>query len=235
MNKFNQKNIGIIDSDLIRRRLLKSHLELVTDYKITFDVSSAKGIEDRIDLNKVNVILMEAVFGYGSSFACCSRIKKQFPDIKIVAFSRENDRDAKIKMFDAQVSGIINIQDDDLSSLLETINGVAAKGFHFNEDIVPLLNRVRTQTQMQMKLPAKSERLFTKSEVEIAILSVSNLTSEQIGKKMKMSKRTVDSVKNNLKERTMSKSMTGVVYYLVRFGYCEWSEMDLYEDELGFM
>ena len=81
----NRIKVMIVDDQAISRHLFEMYIERSERYELAFSVKSAAVADIYLTKNQVDLILMDILMNDGSNgLEAAKRIKKQFPDIKII-------------------------------------------------------------------------------------------------------------------------------------------------------
>ncbi|MDA3613612.1 response regulator [Polluticaenibacter yanchengensis] len=143
----------------------------------------------------------------------CRMIKDQFPHIQVLILSMYNNSTAVKEAILAEADGYI-LKNAGKDELLKALHRITDGGTYFAEAIVPIIysqyNRQKIQDEQMKEL---SER-----EKEVLGLIVKEFTSEEIAKKLFISKKTVDNHRQHLLEKTNCKSTVGLVKFAVKLG-----------------
>lgn len=129
------------------------------------------------------------------------------PAIKILALSNYDEYSYIKEVMSSGAHGYVlkNIEPDQLSRAIETI--LAGRSFYSNEVALRLLDAEEQKNQ-----PDQIEKYgVTKRELEILKLVVKGLTNDEIANKLYISKRTVDTHRQNLLAKLRVKNTAGLI------------------------
>lgn len=143
----------------------------------------------------------------------CRMVKGSFGHIQVLILSMYNNDTAIKEAIMAEADGYIlkNAGKDDL---LKALDRIMDGGTYFSQDIVPVIyRRYQQQKEQDQQLKQLSER-----EIEILDLIVKEYTSEEIARKLFISKTAVDDHRQHMLEKTACKSTVGLVKFAVRAG-----------------
>ncbi len=137
----------------------------------------------------------------------CQIIKEKYSHLKVLILSMHNNISLVKEAINANADGymIKNIRHKEFISGIESL---IDDGSYFAKEILPLLFREAKEKKCNNDLIALSKR-----ELEVLELIVNEHTSKQIAEKLFISKQTVDTHRNNIMQKTNSKSIVGLIKY----------------------
>ena len=136
------------------------------------------------------------------------------PKAKILALSNYNEYMYIDKMIKTGVKGFIlkNIGPEELLKAIETIlNG----SIYYSSDVAVKMMSFDNNSAQSKKTPKdnKLEEILSHRELEVLKCIGEEHTSEEIAKKLSISKRTVDSHRQNIMNKLNVKNIAGLVKY----------------------
>lgn len=147
-----------------------------------------------------------------SGIEIAKKIRKDFPEIKILMLSADGCRKNVLDSLQADVHGFI-LKNSGKATLLQAIRALNRGERFFGSDV--------SQTQINEFFQNKNS--YTKTfaslsdrETEILQLIAQGLSSKQIAEKVIISKRTVDTHVNNIMIKLNIHTRTGLVGYAIR-------------------
>jgi DNA-binding NarL/FixJ family response regulator len=203
MKRIKKIKILIIDDHKMIRDGLRVMLEMQKK-KYTFVIDEAENGEEGVEKairNSYDIILTDYQLTDMDGAKSAQIIMQKKPESKILALSNYNEYAYIDKMINtAKVKGYIlkNIEPEELIRAIETVLG--NKSYYSNDIALNLLSVGRTtsnysQTKNAQKI--KDENL-SKREIEILKLIADEYTNEEIANKLSLSKRTVDTHRQNI-------------------------------------
>lgn len=141
-------------------------------------------------------------------------VKAAHPEIHVLALSMHGDRQTIQEMLGAGISGYV-LKNTGRAELLEALTRISAGGMFFSQDVsVELL---KPMTLPQPHIPDPDIKLTTR-EIEIVQLIANELNNAQIGEKLFISERTVETHRKNIFHKTKTKSVAGLVKLAIEKG-----------------
>ena len=141
-------------------------------------------------------------------------LKKNFPQIKILALSMNDSEESIIKMLRAGANGYI-LKDVDPDELENAINELVLKGFYHSDMVSEaLLNNMNAVSGTVMG--GREASGLNDRESEFLRLACTELTYKEIAEKMGVAPRTVDGYREVLFEKLDVKNRVGLVLYAIK-------------------
>jgi len=159
-------------------------------------ISWLKSCEGKIDL-----VLLDLKMPEMNGLETCRAIKRLYPNTKIVIMLKEDIHAYLLK----------NCSEE---TLYKTITEVLTKGFYFDEHISQLIHK----SFLSKKKSNSSELYFSKRELEVIEALCEGFTTSEIAEKLFISPRTVETHKQNLMEKTESRSSVELALYAINNG-----------------
>lgn len=143
-------------------------------------------------------------------------LRRNYPDIKILALSMYDTDNSIIRMLKNGVKGYI-LKDIEPAELKIALDSVIHKGFYYSEmvtgKLIHTINTIDETDQKVRHLLSLNDR-----ELEFLKLVCSECTYKEIAEQMYLSPRTIDGYRDALFEKLSVKTRVGLVLYAVRNG-----------------
>lgn len=146
----------------------------------------------------------------------CSKVKAQYPHIKVLILSMYNSNTVVKEAMLAEADGYI-LKNAGRDEFLTALHRISENGTYFSQDILPLIYQ---QYQKEKKQEAAYAELSAR-EKEVLTLIVKEMTSEEIARELFISKKTVDTHRAHLLEKSRSRSTIGLVKFAIKNGLAE--------------
>ncbi|RZL18352.1 MAG: response regulator transcription factor, partial [Pedobacter sp.] len=134
-------------------------------------------------------------------------IKKEYPDVKVLALSMHEEEKAIIEMLKAGAGGYI-LKGSTPSDLVIAIKAIIEKGFFINEMVS---GRLLFSLKKEDPKP-----IITEKELTFLQHCSTELTYKEIADLMNISPRTVDNYRESLFAKLNIKTRTGLVVYGIK-------------------
>ena len=205
-------------------------LILVDDHKIVLDgikallddlegfdcVATADNGQKALELLKVfdvDVVLMDIDMPVMNGIEATKQIKKDFADIKVISLTQHSERGMVKQLLECGSDGYLlkNIAHYELATAIRKVmSGEQA----FSEDISTSLAGKAVEKNAQ-----GVEVELTEREIEILTLIAEGFSSKQIGEKLFISPRTVDTHRTNLMNKLDIHNIAGLIRFALKNGY----------------
>jgi DNA-binding NarL/FixJ family response regulator len=160
-----------------------------------------------------DVLLTDISMPLLSGIELCKIVKTTYPHIQVLVLSMYSSMAAVQEAVMAEADGYI-LKSSGKAELLKALHRVTGGGTYFSEAILPI---IYSQYQKD-KAQEDFQRILSARELEILALIVKEQTSEEIGKALYISKKTVDNHRAHILEKTGCKTTVGLVKWAIKNG-----------------
>lgn len=211
-------NILIVDDHQMVVDGIKSMLSNESQYQVVAEANNGQEAFELIAANPNNyqVLLTDISMPLLTGPQLCKMIKAEFPHIQVLILSMYTNPAAVKESIMAEADGYI-LKNAGRPELLQALYRINNGGTYFSQDIVPIIYGQYNKQKIQDKLLAQ----LTAREKEVLSLIVKEFTSEEIAEKLFISKKTVDNHRQNILEKTKSKSTVGLVKFAIKSGIAQ--------------
>ena len=169
-----------------------------------------------------DVIFMDINMPEKDGIAATKEILRNDQFTKIIAISMYNEDYEIRSMIKAGAVGYL-LKNTGPEILEEAISTILAGGKYYSNDVAiklmePYNENEYVKERVVRESIAKEESVLTKRELEILALIAGELTNEEIATRLKLSKRTVDSHRQNIINKLQVKNTAGLIKYAFRVG-----------------
>jgi two-component system invasion response regulator UvrY len=215
--KYKEIKIGIIDDHTVLRKGLAM---LISDlpktrkdkycYKVTVNVGNGTELIKVLKKGSLpDVVLLDIHMPVMDGYETAEILKKDYPGIKVLAFTMYDDEIAADKMFKAGARGYL-AKYADTETILKAVNTVFEGEIYLSDSLSKkLIRKIYHISNDHTNLR------FSNKEIEFLQLCCTEMTYAEIAKKMKVSPRTVDNYRESLFEKIKVTSRVGLVLYAV--------------------
>ncbi len=212
----NKINILLVDDHQMVIDGIKSMLASNSEYVIVDEANNGQDAFDLIANNpdRYQLLITDISMPLLSGTELCKMVKQQYDHIQVLILSMYNNIQAVKEAINAEADGYI-LKNAGKKDLLTAIYRITNNGTYFSDDIVPLIYK----QYHKQKHNDEQLALLTEREKEILALIVKELTSEEIGEKLFISKKTVDNHRQHILEKTNCKSTVGLVKFAIKLGF----------------
>ncbi|HTK19547.1 MAG TPA: response regulator transcription factor [Mucilaginibacter sp.] len=200
--------IAIVDDHTLFRNGVAGLMSEFDELEVVFEAENGQQMQYALSRHQLpDVVLMDINMPVMDGYETTAWLKKNYPQIKVLALSMFEDDKAVIKMIKNGASGYV-LKESKPAELLDAIKTIHTKGIYINELVSGKLIRSLNTEENGLE--------FTKKELEFLHLCCSELTYKEIADKMFVSPRTVDNYREALFLKLNLKSRTGLVLYAIQ-------------------
>ncbi len=204
--------IIIVDDHLIFRQGLKS---IITSENIATVIGEASnGIEfiELISKMKPDIVLMDIDMPHMNGLDATEKAIKLIPELKIIVFSMFSDEEYYHKMIERGVKGFI-LKTSGINELENAIHEVMKGESYFSNE---LLRKIISNFEQQNNNEQSKKEILSEREIEVLQQICLGLSTDEIGKKLFISPKTVKTHKSNLLAKTISKNTPALILYAIK-------------------
>lgn len=214
-----QQKIKILlaDDHHVVRFGLCSLLEKVDNLKVVADTGSGKDCINLYKKHRPDVAVLDITMPDLSGIEATKYIKEVDPEAKILLISYHISEDI---LKDAMFAGAIGyiLKDSNKEDLIEAIHTVASGKRYFSKEVSNLMVEDYASRLQPLSESEHEIKKLTNREKQVLVLIVEGLTSQEIGAKLFISPRTVDTHRNNLIHKLKVKNSAALVKYAIEKG-----------------
>jgi DNA-binding NarL/FixJ family response regulator len=195
---------------------IKSFLKNNSEIVIAGYASSNEEIIEQLSLHHFDIIVLDDNIPGGiNSIEIVTYIKNHFPNIKVLIHSISSDEENLITMFDAGVAGYI-LKQSGMEDLIIALKKISHGSLYIcNEMALEMLDRLRKHRDVVFQRRNKNLPNLSKREIEILKFISDGLTNNEIANKIFTSRRTVETHRRNLIEKTKTKNTATLIKYAI--------------------
>jgi len=204
--------IIIVDDHLIFRQGLTS---IITSENIATVIGEASnGIEfiELISKMKPDIVLMDIDMPHMNGLDATEKAIKLIPELKIIVFSMFSDEEYYHKMIERGVKGFI-LKTSGINELENAIHEVMKGESYFSNE---LLRKIISNFEQQTNNEQSKKEILSEREIEVLQQICLGLSTDEIGKKLFISPKTVKTHKSNLLAKTISKNTPALILYAIK-------------------
>lgn len=200
--------IAIVDDHQIVIDGLKLLLSHNGRFQIIAEATSGEAILNILQEKTVDILMIDVMMPAMDGYELSVRVRKLYPDIKILALSMNNEGSIIDKMMEhAQINGYL-LKTTGKNELIQAIETIAAGKDYFAPDVLQELNSFR-------KIKEENQLMnLTARELEIIKCMTLNLTNKQIADQLYISERTVETHRKNIFRKTNTHSVLSLMDFL---------------------
>lgn len=211
-------NILLVDDHKIIRDGIRSLLKDESTIDVVGEASNGQEMIDILPEKQVDVILMDLNMPIMDGFEGTKFVKDNYPDKKVLVLSMLDNENYISKVIDAGASGYI-LKNTGREEMIYAITTIAAGNlFICTEIALNLLKRVQSSAAKIESNGTRQPGDLSKREIEVLRLIAEGLTNAEIADKLFTSKRTIESHRQHLIEKTQAKNTAALVKFALEKG-----------------
>lgn len=209
-----QFKVAIVDDHILMADAIANMIGQNPKFTISFKAKNGKEVQSKLgSLDKPDLILMDINMPIINGIECTEWLSQHYPDVKVLAFTMNDDDLSIIRMFRAGAKGYL-LKDVNSDELFYAMESVMTKGFYYSDFVAPIMLNSLLNKKKETELPSATE--LKDKELEFLQLVCTELTYKQIADKMNLSPKTIDGYRDHLFHKCDVKSRVGLVLYAVR-------------------
>jgi len=200
-------NLVIVDDHLLVADSLKSLIEMFSGYHVLYHAKNGFDLQQKLKQDTLpDVILLDVNMPVMNGYETMEWLNKEHPEIKVLALSMDDDEQMVLKMLSKGANGYM-LKDIHPETLKVALNEVMEKGYYHSDRVTTtLLNSLKPKEEKPTIRLNDKEQTFLQ-------FACSELTYQEIAKKMFISPKTVDNYRNELFKKFGVKNRVGLVIY----------------------
>lgn len=143
-----------------------------------------------------------------------SKVKKSYPDIKVLVLTMHNEREIVSAILHAEAEGYV-LKNSTAKEITMAVTNIMNNSTHYGKEIV---NIMMQKIQVE-KRREDLQRMLSERELEVLQLIIEEYSSDEIAQKLSIGKRTVDTHRANILEKTGCKNIIALIKFALRNGY----------------
>jgi len=197
----------IVDDHLLFSQALTGLINRFKKFKVLDQLENGQKLINYFKANNPlpEIVLMDINMPILNGIEATEWLKVNYPDIKVLALTMNDEESIIIKMLRAGACGYL-LKDIQPKILLEALNQIKEKGVFYTDDITETLIRAKKEEDIVLK----------QRELDFLTLACSDLTYKAIASKMALSPKTIDGYREVLFDKFNVASRVGMVLYAIK-------------------
>ena len=211
-------NVLLVDDHDLFRDGLKGMLHKIDEITVVGEATNGLEAIEKYKELKPDMIIMDISMPLKNGIKATEEIRVEDTEIKILALSMNDDQRNITKMLGAGANGYIlkTCREDEL---LEAVEKVASGEYYFSKDVKhKMIDNFIAINVKPLNQKVKLSAELSEREIEVLNHIADGLTNEEIAEKLFLSKRTVESHRRNMLEKTGAKNSAALVKHAILEG-----------------
>lgn len=193
---------------------LQSLLKNAAEITVIAEANNGREALRVLELLQPDVVLMDIDMPVMNGIEALKEIRRRFPTVKVIILSMHSETGMIRSLMDLGAQGYL-LKSCSQEELFTAIRKVARGQSFFSPDVT--LSLLRTDGGERTIKDARNEML-TDRESEILKLIVGGFSNKEIGEKLFISHRTVDTHRTNIMKKLNVSNIAGLISYAIRHG-----------------
>lgn len=204
-------DIIIVDDHLLFSEALNGLISEFKEFNVLAVLANGKELVTYFseENKQPDIVLMDVQMPLMNGIEATSWLKKNQPEIKVLALSMECVEETILKMLRAGARGYL-LKDIHPTVLEHALKEVYATGFYYTENVANVLLNSTYQNGHQNEIVLKAK------ELEFLELACTEMTYKQIAEVMILSPKTIENYREALFAKLNVKSRIGLVLYAIK-------------------
>lgn len=208
--------IFLVDDHTIVRDGLRALLASEPDIEIVGEASNGQELLERLPTIPADLVLLDANMPVLDGLATTLRLRVEFPEVRVLILSMLSHERYIGQLFDAGANGYVlkSAEKGEIMVAIQTV--IAGRQFLCSDVGLNMLRKVLTKDD-EVEETTKASRL-SRRESEVLQLLSEGLTTNEIAEKLFTSKRTIETHRQNILEKTQTKNTAALIRLAVTQG-----------------
>ena len=206
--------IIIVDDHTLVRDGMRALLELVADFEVVGEAANGKECLEKIKELSPDVVLMDLAMPVMNGLEATRRIRKEFPNTKVIAVTQHDDTEYVVPVIGAGAHGFVT----KMAASSEIISAIRAvyKGDSFlsSSAAAALVHAYQLRTAGETEEDPYDK--LTDREKEVLKLVVEGKAVREIASIMVISPKSVEAYKTSLRNKLNIHNQTDLIKYAIR-------------------
>lgn len=206
--------VAIADDHQIFRKGVILSLKQFTNIQFIFEAANGEELISFIKKDQPDVVLLDLRMPKKDGIETTKYLTGEYPKIKILILTMYEDERFVGHLMESGANGYL-LKNTDPLEIRKALEDVINNGFYLNNFVNRILVK-KNYTKQRFVPNLNSEIVISDREKEVLSLVCMEFTAQEIAKRMSISPRTVESIKDRLMERFGVKNSVGLVFYAMK-------------------
>ncbi len=209
-----QIKVAIADDHKIFRDGIKMSLRDREFLKILWEAEDGRDLMHKLTIKQPDILLMDIRMPELDGINAIGLIRKEYEEVKIIVLTMYDDQEMITKMMEMGANAYLT-KTTDPDEIYHAIITCMNDDFYFN-DLVnkAVLGKLQLKKNARQYYPNPVK--FSEKELKILKLIAEDKTTEDISKEVFLSPRTIETIRQNMKQKAGVKTIGGLVTYAMR-------------------
>lgn len=209
----------IVDDHAVLRNGLRAILSQEPGIELVGEATNGQELLDQLPTTPTDVVLLDMNMPVLDGVATARRLHAEYPQVRVLMLSMVDQPRSIGQALAAGAHGYILKNADKAEILVAIQTVVAGRRFLCSEVGLSLLDTVLATAVALPVAPTLNASPLSRREQEVLQLVADGLTTQQIADQLFTSKRTVETHRQNILEKTGAKNTASLVRYAIAQGF----------------
>lgn len=209
-----QIKVAIADDHKIFRDGIRMALKDKDYLNILWEAEDGRDLMHKLKIKMPDVILMDIRMPEIDGINAISIIRKEYETLKIIVLTMYDDQEMITKMMEMGANAYLT-KTTDPEEIYQAILTCMNDDFYFN-DLVNKAVLLKLQHKKTVRQFYPNPIKFNEKELRILKLIAEDKTTDEISKEVFLSPRTIETIRQNMKQKVGAKTIAGLVMYGMR-------------------
>lgn len=207
-----KKTIVIVDDHILIAKALGSIISNFENFEFIYDCENGSDLIEKLKKNKIpDIILLDISMPIMNGFETANWLRNNYPDIKIMALSMQDNEQSVIQMIKNGANGYL-LKNTNPLELEKALTRLVNDGYFYPD----WASKIVFNTLNSNKKSNPNTLRITDRELEFLKHTTSEMSYKEIADIMCCSPRTVESYRDALFEKLEVKTRVGLAIYAIK-------------------
>jgi len=206
--------VAIADDHKIFRDGIKMALRDREFLRILWEAEDGKDLMHKLRIKQPDILLMDLRMPELDGINAISLIRKEYEEVKIIILTMYDEQEMITKMMEMGANAYLT-KTTDPDEIYQAILSCMNDDFYFN-DLVNKAVLLKLQHKKTVRQFYPNPVKFSEKELNILKCIAKDQTTEEISKEVFLSPRTIETIRQKMKEKVGAKTIAGLMMYAMR-------------------
>jgi DNA-binding NarL/FixJ family response regulator len=206
--------VAIADDHKIFRDGIKMALKDREFLRIIWEAEDGKDLMHKLRIKQPDIILMDLRMPELDGINAISLIRKEYEEVKIIILTMYDEQEMITKMMEMGANAYLT-KTTDPDEIYQAILSCMNDDFYFN-DLVNKAVLLKLQHKKTVRQFYPNPVKFSEKELNILKCIAKDQTTDEISKEVFLSPRTIETIRQKMKEKVGAKTIAGLMMYAMR-------------------
>ena len=206
-------NLAILSDQTLFRATLKAYLSQQQGLSIIIQASAIQELFGKLEVQPVDILIMDTFMGGMNGIDALKTIRKEYPAVKILVLSTNMAMEVISEVLDSGIHGYVS-KSDEPEELLKAVR-VISSGYIHQNTLLTKAYYLNGQKAIKNSLDESFSTLNERDKMMLRLIWEEK-SSKDIANVLHLGVRSVEKLRQELKDKTGAKSTVGLLKYALR-------------------